>query len=76
MADDEDQSTTDVRVEGLTREQKAVALGVTLQGLAALEGQVSSGVLPTQPAPVAPPQQPPGTPGYEFGRGIGVLRPP
>lgn len=28
------------------------------------------------PPPGAPPQQPPGAPGYEFGRGIGVLRPP
>lgn len=61
MADDEDQSTTDSQDEGLTREQKAVALGLTLQGLDALERQVSSGRLPTQAAPVAPPVAPPMT---------------
>ena len=81
MADEEDQQSTEpVEVQGLTREQKAQALGVTLQGLDALERQVSSGTLPTQPAPrpapPAPPMQPGGAPGYEFGRGIGVLQPP
>lgn len=35
-----------------------------------------TGTQPPPVTPVAPPQQPPGAPGYEFGRGIGVLRPP
>ena len=61
MADNKDKSTVDTQDEGLTREQKAVALGVTLQGLDALERQVSSGRLPTQAAPVAPPVAPPMT---------------
>src|ERR1035437_6639007 len=87
----EEQSTTDTQDKGLTREQKAVALGVTLQGLAALEGQLAPR-LPTQAAPFAPPSQPmtgthppPASPAgspppagaaYQFGRGIGVLAAP
>lgn len=77
----EDTATTDTKVKEPTpeeRKQKAVMLGVTLEGLAALEGKVSSGVLPTQAAPVAPPPQPgPGAgAAYQFGRGIGVLAAP
>lgn len=80
MADEDYQSSPNERADQTPtpEELQAAELAKTRQALlvsAAMqqgEAQLPSR-LPTQPAP---PPQPGGTPAYEFGRGIGVLRPP
>lgn len=83
MAESDYQSSPDERTDQTPTpdELQAAEMAKTRQALlvAAAMQQSESQLpnrLPTQAAPVAPPQRPPGTPGYEFGRGIGVLRPP